>query len=136
MALVQPESEPEPIAETVVLDASRNQQYATWDRERILPATSVLLESLPFDLFPYATERSYAHVLNVLATHWTNQRLFIEAATAFLHNNDWPRQGFPRLVFFEILSLVAYHGSLCDLGHLDTGKLNLKMEPGPARLGD
>jgi hypothetical protein len=101
-------------------------QYSLWEEEELLPATTVLLEGLPFDLYPYATARSYPHVLNVLASHWANRRLFIEAAAAFLQCRDWPRRGFPRVVFFEILGLVAHHGSLPDLGVVDMKRLNLR----------
>lgn len=111
--------------EVIVLDSSLDWQYELWEEEALLPATAVLLEALPFDLYPYATARSYPHVLNVLALRWTNRQLFTEAAAAFLKCSDRPRQGFPPLVFFEIFSLMAYHGSLRDLGVVDMKRLNL-----------
>ena len=119
-----------------VRDFRPDHQYATWEKEVVLPQTSLLLETLPFDLYPYATARSYPHVLNVLVRHWADRAAFIEAAAAFLHCRDWPRQGFPRLVFFEILSLVAYNGSLPDLGQLDLQRLNLDQDPMQTRLFD
>ncbi len=75
---------------------------------------------------PYATERDFPHVLNVLARHWSDRGAFFEAAGSLLHSRSG-LQGFPRLVFFEILGLVAYHGSLADLGHLDLRHLNLDL---------
>jgi hypothetical protein len=114
----------------VPIDLTADQQYAHWEREALLPATQALLETLPFDLYPYATARGYPHVLNVLAMHWRNQTQFIQAASAFLHSKEWPRQGFPRLVFFELLSLVSYQGALVDLGELDLRHLNLNDSRG------
>ncbi len=113
--------------EKIDLELSGGRQYDRWEQETILPLTSVLLESIPFDLYPYSTERDFPHVLNVLARHWSDRAAFIEAAGSLLHVQDGPRQGFPRLVFFEILGLVAYHGSLPDLGHLDLRHLNLDL---------
>ena len=112
--------------EAISLDLSHDQKYWLWEREEILPATADVLATLPLDAYPIATARDYAHVLNVLAEHWHDPAKFVEAAGNFLRSREWRQEGFPRPVFFEILQIVACHGSLAALGTLDLRKLNLR----------
>ena len=58
--------------------------------------------------------------------YWREPANFVDAAGSFLRSREWKQEGFPRPVFFEILQLVAYHGSLAALGTLDPRKLNLR----------
>ena len=116
----------EQVDETISLDSPPDQLYSVWEKEGIHPATANMLAVLPVTAYPYATALDYPHVLNVLAKHWNNPQRFVEAAAALLHSAPWPREGFPRPVFFEILNLVACHGSLPKLGVLDLRASNIR----------
>ena len=118
--------EQEQVDETISLDSSLDQQYSVWDDEGIHPATANILAVLPIAAYPYATARDFPHVLNVLAKHWDSPQKFVEAAEAFLRSAPWPRTGFPRPVFFEILVVVACHGSLAKLSVLDLRWSNIR----------
>jgi hypothetical protein len=122
----KPESSTGSFDESICLDLSQDQKYWLWEREEIRPATANILATLPLDAYPLATARDYAHVLNVLAEHWDDTAKFVEAAGNFLRSREWKQEGFPRVVFFEIMQIVACHGSLAHLGVLDLRRLNLK----------
>ncbi len=116
----------EQVDETISLDSSIDQQCSVWDDEGIHPATAKMLAVLPLAAYPYATARDFPHVLNVLAKHWDSPQKFVEAAETFLRSAPWPRTGFPRPVFFEILVVVACHGSLAKLGVVDLRSSNVR----------